>query len=764
LRRLAKASSAASIEGTGSSRGRFRRAFAALAGTGSIALMLALFAAPAASAATPWGFEQVSPVNKGAGAVSGGNTFTPAPDGESFLYTAVGGFDEVPPESVVSYTRYFAWRGEDKWNNQPTDPAFDPFTNGFPGVYFATMATLRTSANLQYSFITATRALTPGAIQGGSNHYIEDNRTGDLTLVMSSANDIDTRQSLGIQGSKNVFWVAPDGKAALFLLQQELSLDLPTGLTKWTAEGGLENVGSYESDSTTYKLTTVGNNDSGTREALNTTDALSNIYLTSSSNLSSPASTPVVLRRNGTNIPVSVSQREENEGTVVNGYLQAVSEGGEFALFFTNGDRLTDDTPTDGQYYLYRYDATNGALEYIAYGLSPVTAFRVVQMSPDGQTISFTSRAALTPGAVEAPSAGAKSGVNGYLWRNGSTRFVYAADVGARTTNLAGGGALSPNGRYFYFVENSQSLAAKFGTETVSLACAEPKAPTVPKACDQAYMYDAGAVGGKLDCLTCEPGTATGSSGDPFSNNSASLSFNNQQSWNVTDDGRAFFSSPVPLDGADTNGLPDVYEYHEGDQRLVSRAKPGFSSRFIDASRDGKAIFFTTSDQIAPQDTDRAIDLYVTREGAGFPYVPPVETPQCLGLESCHGGVPGGPSAPGAASSTFKGRENPAIATGSVTVKGARVHGATATIAVRVSGPGKVTTTGPSLRSSSKQVEGAGVVRLEVRLSRQGKGTLLRVGKLKRTLKVSFTPYEERGAKASRTLVFETGGKGGRAH
>ena len=85
----------------------------------------------------------------------------------------------------------------------------------------------------------------------------------------------------------------------------------------------------------------------------------------------------------------------------------------------------------------------------------------------------------------------------------------------------------------------------------------------------------------------------------------------------VSNDGTVIFTTFDGLVAEDGNGLKDVYAYRDGVVRLVSRAMPGYSSRFLEASVDGKAIFFSTDDPISPTDTDKSVDVYVTRVGCG---------------------------------------------------------------------------------------------------------------------------------------------------
>lgn len=759
MRRLAMASSVGSIEGSGSSHGRIRRAFGALAGAGSLALVLALFVAPTASAA--WGFEQVSPFEKGNGTVSAIDTFTAAPDGESILYSAAGSFAEVPSRSVPAYVRYFAERGSDRWVSKATDPPYDLPTGGVPtGARFSIMETLRSSVNQRYSIEASSRALTPGAIQGGSNLYMQDNRTGELTLMLADPNIDVVRLSLTTLGETNYLWVAPDGKGALFYVTIELE-GQPAGLVQWTEQGGIEYVGYYPPEGGVQKtgLGTVFAQETGTREPLPADDALSKIYLSSGG--SGTPGDPTYLRENGVVTPISVSQKTGDEGRVAKAQPNAVADGGRYAFFTTTEGALTDETPESASArILYRYDSTDDSLDYIGYGGSSGTSMGVIQASPDGSTVAFVSTAALTPGSEPAPS----KSMNLYLWRNGQLHRIFKTDVNSSMGSSWSARSLfslSRNGRYLSFTDNSASLASKYGTDTVSLACAEPKAPTVALSCDEAYVYDADANGGlgTLECASCVEGVASGGNGDPSSSNSGFNRYNNHAAQSVSNNGRVFFTTYESFDPSDKNGLPDAYEFHAGEHRLVSTGAEGKTARFVDASEDGKTIFFTTTDAIVPQDSDRVLDLYMTREGAGFPYTPPAETPPCLGLETCHGGIPGIMPGPNPSTATFHGRPNPEIAIGRVTVTRAAAAGKAVRVTVRVSGPGKVTASGPGLRRVSKRATKAGKVTLLLRLAPQSEQALKTHSRLSRKVTVSFQPAEGRRATATKALTLKAPGK-----
>jgi hypothetical protein len=115
----------------------------------------------------------------------------------------------------------------------------------------------------------------------------------------------------------------------------------------------------------------------------------------------------------------------------------------------------------------------------------------------------------------------------------------------------------------------------------------------------------------------------------------------------------AAFESSAALTPQAANGRANVYEYHEGVVSLISKGETGQSSflRGIDGS--GEDIYFATTDQLVPQDTDTQQDVYDARIDGGFPA--PMQATSCEG-EACQGapaappvfgGVPGSATLPG---------------------------------------------------------------------------------------------------------------------
>jgi hypothetical protein len=91
------------------------------------------------------------------------------------------------------------------------------------------------------------------------------------------------------------------------------------------------------------------------------------------------------------------------------------------------------------------------------------------------------------------------------------------------------------------------------------------------------------------------------------------------------DGSHLFFVSGVGLEPGDEEG-DDIYQQvGTGFERLTTYPKPDWncveSPRFIDSSSDGGTILFSTNSAIAPEDTNRALDLYKRRADGTFALV-----------------------------------------------------------------------------------------------------------------------------------------------
>jgi hypothetical protein len=110
----------------------------------------------------------------------------------------------------------------------------------------------------------------------------------------------------------------------------------------------------------------------------------------------------------------------------------------------------------------------------------------------------------------------------------------------------------------------------------------------------------------------------------------------------ISEDGsRIVFRSTAPLSVDATNGLVNVYEWHqepgwgEGRVSLVSSGTSQTADSGAVITPSGGDIFFVTSQGLVPRDTDGQADVYDARLGAGFPPVP--EEPQPCSGDACQG-------------------------------------------------------------------------------------------------------------------------------
>ena len=76
--------------------------------------------------------------------------------------------------------------------------------------------------------------------------------------------------------------------------------------------------------------------------------------------------------------------------------------------------------------------------------------------------------------------------------------------------------------------------------------------------------------------------------------------------------------------------MRDVYEYENGQPRLLSSGTSDSDSMFFDATPSGSDVFFATSEQLVPQDTDTAADLTRTRQR----WVPAICSPSRMVAEA----------------------------------------------------------------------------------------------------------------------------------
>jgi len=173
---------------------------------------------------------------------------------------------------------------------------------------------------------------------------------------------------------------------------------------------------------------------------------------------------------------------------------------------------------------------------------------------------------------------------------------------------------------------------------------------------EQLFVYDAER--GRLECASC-PSNGTLPADDVNPSSFADWQGTAGVKRWISDNGTAFFTTLTPLLAADENTVTDIYEFRQGELRLITTGKGTTNSILSDASVDGSTVFFNTQEALAPQDKEPGIKkIYAARVGGGFPYEPP-PAPCDFNAGACEGAPSTAPETPGAGTAAFEGPGNP---------------------------------------------------------------------------------------------------------
>ncbi len=248
----------------------------------------------------------------------------------------------------------------------------------------------------------------------------------------------------------------------------------------------------------------------------------------------------------------------------------------------------------------------------------------LVSASEDGSRVYFVAHGVLAAN-LGANDLQAIAGANNlYVWEKD------AAHPAGQTTFIAGlenngvGGKTTADGQYLVF-----STAARL------LASDTDEAQDI-------YRYDA-ETGALLRLSTDTDGSGGSEPGFEASLRGKAM---------TPDADTVIFETAEALSPADTDGVADVYEWHEGRVSLIS--KGGGTPLGITSS--GKDIFFLTGQPLTAGDSGTEADIYDARLEGGFP----VSAPAPCSAEACQGTLALQPQPPGTAASTaFNGPGSP---------------------------------------------------------------------------------------------------------
>ncbi len=334
------------------------------------------------------------------------------------------------------------------------------------------------------------------------------------------------------------------------------------------------------------------------------------------------------------------------------------------AIFFTDEERLTgDSTAAAGEPDLYRYDVPGGQVTDLTVDANAGEHADVLGIlgsgGPAGEEGSYVYLVAT--GDLTGPQANGRNETaqagkpNLYLSHGGTVTFIatlsagdeqhiqesdaremrdWYPEPGLRTAEV------SPDGRYVAF----GSVEELTGQSTVNEPFFERK---MSSAVPEVFRYDADAR--SLVCASCNPdGSATAAAFLTYSvlvDRERTIEGAAPLEHYMEDDGKLFFDAMGLLGPEGIQGNVGVYEFEDagtgtcqtagGCRSLIS----GGGNSFLAAvSGEGNDVFFTTTDQLVPEDRDGSIDLYDARVDGRAPGEQPAVV--CETGEACHEPVP----------------------------------------------------------------------------------------------------------------------------
>ena len=330
-----------------------------------------------------------------------------------------------------------------------------------------------------------------------------------------------------------------------------------------------------------------------------------------------------------------VSASEVDGSSEDDGLFQLADPTGRWAIFLSSGTLSDDDTAPGGAADLYRWDgdapAGSRLTDLTTADPNGGGVLGVAGSSRDASVVYFAATGALTPEAtLEEPSLyrwAAGNGIthiteldgsgSGFLADEAIWTFSRSPDTTA--SNDYKGARVSSDGNRILFVSSAKVTDYENAGHR------------------QIYLYDSSDEA--LTCVSCSSLTAE-STGDASLLTDIPTPDNLPMAApflprNLSSDGsRVWFDSPEALVPADSNGAIDVYEWADGDVRLISSGQGGGPSKFVDASANGGDVFFTTYQQLVGWDRDEFADIYDARVAGGFPE--PAVNDVCEG-DTCQG-------------------------------------------------------------------------------------------------------------------------------
>lgn len=666
------------------------------------------------------------------------------------------------------FTAYLSRRESNGWSTASLDPptpvdALDQINYGlFLGL----------SDDLSHEAFRSGYALVPGARDGQSNLYLRNTVTGAVSLATPPALD-----PLDFDSLISSVWLSGASKdftKVFFEAEKQFTPDaigsFTPNLYEYDADGHLSVVGILP-DGTVAP----GGAGAGTGSVSSTvsderpvSDDGSRVFFTTPATAGGEfggAATGEIYQRVDGQTTVAVSRSGLSSDP--NGAQPAMfwfgSRDGTKAVF-TSAEKLTPDAttgPSDGGNDLYLWTA--GAAPALV-DLAPDTSdangaevLGVLGTSDDLSYVYFAAKGALAPGAT----AGAD---NLYVWHagGGGGTVTYIAD-GIPATNWDNG-SFGIQNRPPYSSPHEPLRTARVtpdGQHLLFAATTDVAQTGYDNAGHQElFLFTVGA--GRPVCVSCNPSGMAATGDAEFLTHTtagAGPSGFGAGPRPLSQDGRrVFFTSSDRLAPQDVNEQPDVYEWHDGQISLISSGTSSDPSFFEDASASGDDVFFATYQRLAGIDRNGNRDLYDARVGGGIAAQNPAPPPAACAGDSCRPGPTGPPVLPVAGSITFFGTGN-ASSAGAATPKPRKprvtvrktVIGTVAALKVGVPGKGRITASASGIRGVRKTTTRAATYTLKIALTPRARKALASRHQLKVRVKLAFASAA--GGQSSVTVV-----------
>ena len=612
------------------------------------------------------GFELVSPGQKNSaevavpgiasGVIEDRTILVQASDsaGEAVTYTSFTSFGEA--DGAPASSQYLSRRTAGGWQTQNISPhgfvsfiTVPPYSGFTPELGFG-------------AFKMSLPSLAPGCPEGFEGLYLRDSSTGTVHCLSD-----EVPQSESNTGCNFVYaGSSEDGTRAFFASGRSYAgapVSAGFSLYEWSEAEGLRvmSVLPGESEPATPTLRTSFGSNKGLGSA--TSEACQVGLTTMRHVISSDGRTAfwtyvpesgasmLLARLNGEETVQLDAKVGGGKGGGDGNFLAASADGS--LAFFSAPGKLNSEAKGAG--HLYRYNTQERTLEDLTPGSVDAEVQGVLGASEDGSAIYFVANGALS-GEQKGPSGEiAEMGKpNLYLYRDGEGLSFIARLAGedgpdwdSSTKNLRA--RVTPDGRHLAFVSiESKALAGYDNTMATGQHCEyeyNVRKLGGGNLCPQAFLYDADAK--TLTCASCNP-TGARPLGPGLVPGWANVY---QGPRYLSDDGsRFFFESFDAISPGDENGKRDIYEFElpgsgtctdqspafdprsGGCHYLISGGKSTDETYLVDASADGRDVFFSTRSELAGWDPNTNYDVYDAREGGGFPE--PSVRPDCVG-EAC---------------------------------------------------------------------------------------------------------------------------------